>query len=122
MKTTIVVKFGVPGFHRWDGAPEGVAYLRQVHRHIFTYRVAVAVNSHNREVEFHTLQAHCSQILGDKYDAMPGAAEGYMFGSRSCEMLAREMGEELQAINIKAVWVECFEDDENGARVEWDQT
>lgn len=117
MKTTVIAKFSVPGFHAWHSAPPEVEYLRYMHRHQFVFRVGVYVHHVNREVEFHMLLKQCQENL-DRYPRVQGSTVGHQFGSRSCEMLAVEMIEALQEQSYKVAWVEVWEDDECGARVE----
>lgn len=104
---SIVVRFKSPGFHAWPEAPASVAYLRERHRHLFHVSVAMNVFHDDREVEFHTLLAKAQGLFptGD-------------LGSRSCEMLARELGWQLATFYDRAVRVSVFEDGENGSQVE----
>lgn len=54
--TAIVVKHSAPALHKWPTAPKHRAYLRNSHRHVFTYIVHLEVLHTDRDVEFHDLQ------------------------------------------------------------------
>ena len=53
--TKVCTKFATVGFHRWPEAPDNVAYLRSMHRHLFNFNVAIQVLHPDRSLEFHTL-------------------------------------------------------------------
>jgi hypothetical protein len=109
--------FRQPGFHRWEGAPERYEYLASWHRHEFHVRVEVIVNHSNRDLEF----IHLKQVARCAFGRMGSKEESYdghlMYGSKSCEMLALELGERLRADGITAYAIEVSEDGENGAKV-----
>jgi len=112
-KTTVMVTHRVPGFHYWPGAPPEVSYLSHRHRHMFLIIASVVVSHSNREVEFHTLQNDVRRSFRD---------DGHDFGSRSCEMIARELASHLGSQGYVVSWVEAWEDGENGSRVELAET
>ncbi len=108
-QTTVIVSHQVPGFHHWPGAPDDVAYLRYMHRHLFLIVVGWKVSHDNRDVEFHTAQ----DWIRKEYPTPTN------FGSRSCEQLAKELGTKLIEAGLPApTFVEFWEDGEFGARVE----
>lgn len=107
--TQVVVTHRVSGFHYWPGAPDETSYLRHRHRHLFMLVVGFEVLGHNREVEFHAAQATIRGMYEDPHD----------FGSKSCEMIAKELGEWLGRVDMPPAFVEVWEDEENGARVEF---
>lgn len=114
MKTTIIVKLQIDGCHNFPKAAElfpEVDFLAHRHRHMFHFTVAVKVTHSDRDKEFIMLKRDINDYINKEYfDAFSRTSE---FGPRSCEMLAEEI---LNQFN--AEWVEVFEDNENGARVE----
>ena len=105
MTTYAVVRFTVPGFHRWPDAPEHRAYLRNEHRHLFHVEVAVEVTHDDREIEFHDLQKFC------RHDFM-------LSGPMSCEMACKHLHDCLETRYPKRKRiVSVFEDGEVGAMV-----
>jgi hypothetical protein len=113
---TVWVTFRMEGWHRWPQAPEERKYLSHSHRHMFHYKVEVAVDGQDREVECHDLRDHCLRWFR-KYDFTPsGRLE---LGRLSCEMLATEMVAWVR-LSWPERWVavEVGEDGECGARVE----
>lgn len=119
MKSTVIVKFGVPGFHAWKDAPPEVEYLAHEHRHIFTFRISVEVMHDDRDVEFHLLHALCIGVLEHAYESTTRyGVHGLEFGGSSCEMIAKVIITHLLGESYKVDYVEVFEDDECGARVE----
>ena len=113
-KTTVIVKLAVDGCHNFPKAAElfpEVAFLADRHRHMFHFTVACAVTHSDRDKEFIMLKRDIiDYINGQYFDDSTRTCE---FGPRSCEMLAVEV---LQKFD--AEWVEVWEDQENGAKVE----
>lgn len=106
MKTTVWVTFQLEGWHRWPKAPETAIYLRRVHRHMFHYRVEVAVSHAEREVEFHQLRLDCINFATQHLLEQESA---------SCETLAKRL---LQSLNQHRVYsISVSEDGENGATI-----
>lgn len=113
-KTTIIITLTVDGMHCFPMAAElfpEVDFLSYRHRHMFTFKAAKQVFHDDRDVEFIEFKRNILSYLTDQY------SDSYMrtleFGSMSCEMLAREILERFDC-----EWVECWEDNENGAKVE----
>lgn len=108
----VVVRHAVPGFHRWEHAPENRAYLRATHRHVFHVEVRVEVTHDNRDIEFHDLLDAVADSLPRNHD----------WGGRSCETLARIVAERVRALmqlpEHRPVRVSVFEDNEVGAIIE----
>ena len=113
-KTVVLVKLAVDGMHNFPKAAElfpEVAFLADRHRHMFHFTLAKMVNHSDRDKEFIMLKRDIiDYINGEYFDDLTRTCE---FGSKSCEMLAEEILKEFDAD-----WVECWEDMENGARVE----
>lgn len=95
-----------PGFHNWPDAPEGREYLAADHRHLFGFRVEMAVAHDNREVEFHDLIDHVAEL-----------APAVILAGGSCEMMAQRMGDELVGAYDRQVEVTVDEDGEAGATI-----
>lgn len=100
------------GFHHWPQAPEPVAFLRSVHRHMFHVVLMIEQKHDDRDLEYvllkRELTAQCEKVL----DLLPE--------SRSCEMIAAKLALmfSLKYPN-RRVKCEVSEDGENGAEVEW---
>lgn len=109
MKTNIIVRFTVEGFHQWKNAPFNRDYLRNKHRHLFYIEVKVSVLHDDREIEFHDLLDFCKVTFG----------EGD-FGGHSCETLAKALINDLIAkYPGREIAVSVFEDGEVGAEVSY---
>lgn len=111
--TTIIVKLSVDGMHNFPNASElypEVEFLQHRHRHMFHFTVSKKVNHNDRDIEFIMFKRDIIDYLYNRYSTNSRTME---FGSSSCEMLAKEILEQFDC-----EWVEVFEDNENGARVE----
>lgn len=120
MTTKVIATCKVPGWHAWANAPAEVSYLRDSHRHLFTFKVECPTNDPDREIEFHLMQSDVLAVVWGMYPHRP-KPHGVNFGFRSCESIAWEVGLELRT-TFPITAVEVWEDDENGARVEWPPT
>lgn len=106
----IYVTFDVEGYHSWPNAPEEVAFLRNMHRHMFKFKATLGVNHDDREVEFFMFQREVSKSIT-------------CVDNKSCEMLARELCEYISSSYPgRYVEVEVSEDGENGAIVAYTPT
>ena len=107
--SSVVVRFTVEGWHCWPGAPDYRAYLRERHRHLFHVEVQVAVNHHEREIEFHDLLDYSRRRFG-----------GGEFGAASCETMATDLIDTIRVIyGEREIRVSVFEDGECGAVVQY---
>lgn len=114
-KRMIWVTFKVRGFHRYPGAPEEVAYLRERHRHQFGFRVWIEVFGDNRDLEFHMTQAWLESL-----HTKDGTLEA---DGKSCEMLANELHARMvqeERFQNRDIWIEVDEDGECGAFMRYD--
>lgn len=113
MKSFIVVRDQIEGFHYYPEAPEDVIFLRQQHRHIFHVSFRVDVRHANRELEFIIVKRHLKAVLSD---FMRERSRSVF----SCEMLAEhvihKMGQRLNTLD-REMMCSVFEDGENGAEV-----
>lgn len=104
-----VVRFRIPGFHRWPDAPPPRAYLRARHRHLFHVELELELFGDDRDVEFHDLLDVARTAWGPRDQD---------HGSASCEMLAQRLGDLIADQYPGRTNIVCvFEDGECGARV-----
>ena len=105
----IIVKTSFIDFHKWDNAPEEVAFLKLLHRHVFNVAVECEVTHDDRELEFFMVQKRLNQIIEDKIKPMPN--------TKSCEQMALAIQSNLKGIYNRDFTVRIFEDNENGVEV-----
>lgn len=94
-------------FHKYENAPEEVAFLRNNHRHVFHIEAKIEVWDDDRELEFFIVQNHINSVLFQ------------LSSESSCEMKAKKLLKlliEKYGIN-RRYQVSVFEDNENGAEV-----
>lgn len=114
-KATLFVRFLQEGFHCWPDAPDGLAYLRARHRHLFHIEVRIrAPIDGKRSVEFHSLIEHCRTVLRD---CSTRRGPHYDFGDMSCEQIADTMAQRISRVYGEVVGVSVCEDGEAGALV-----
>ena len=114
IKTTVIVKLAVDACHNFPKAAElfpEVDFLSERHRHMFHFTVACRVTHSDRDKEFIMLKRDVLEYLYDTY--YRNESRTHEFGPRSCEMLGEEILNKFDA-----EWVEVWEDNENGAKVE----
>jgi hypothetical protein len=105
----IWVTFQQIGFHRYPNAPEEVAYLRDVHRHVFHFNVGIQVFHDDREIEFHMFMNWLRSLYAN------GDLE---LNYKSCEMLAQDVTKSIYAkydCTKRRIEVTVSEDGECGA-------
>lgn len=114
LRKSVLVKLSIDGMHNFPKAAElfpEVDFLSDRHRHMFYFTVSCKVTHSDRDKEFIMLKRDIiDYINGEYFNDLTRTCE---FGARSCEMLAEEILKEFDA-----EWVEVWEDNENGARVE----
>tara|TARA_R110002096_G_C14118334_1_gene680588 strand:- start:142 stop:489 length:348 start_codon:yes stop_codon:yes gene_type:complete len=113
MNTNVIAKLEIEGMHNWPGAKEAfpeVAFLSDMHRHKWFITAKKKVNHDDRDVEFIMFKRDIIDYLHEEY--FNSLTRTHEFGSRSCEMLAKEI---MEAFGC--VYVSVFEDNENGAEV-----
>lgn len=119
MKTTIEIRTQFEGLHHWPDAPDDVAFLRNLHRHLFHVEVVIAVNHHDRETEFFQAKSLIDMALcdiGKRYHSECVFSRYRDLGAMSCEMIAVWIMETL-ALHMEICRVTVREDDENSATV-----
>lgn len=95
--------------HRYADAPKEVAYLRNLHRHLFNYEVELEVYHDDRELEFIMVKHEIAQYL-----------QATVWSDlTSCEQMAIFIGQYLQSKYgfERSLTVSVFEDNENGAKI-----
>lgn len=111
MNTNVIVTTAIEGLHCWPDAkkifPE-VGFLSDLHRHIFHITLKKQVFHNDRDIEFIMFKRDVETYLREKYYRQDYRC--YMFGAKSCEMIAKELLEKFQC-----VYVSVWEDNENGA-------
>lgn len=114
IKTSIFVTTSFEGFHCYPDAPEEVAFLRAIHRHLFHVRAELEVSHGNRELEFFLVKRALESYI---YDRQLGGNLNH----KSCEMIAKELLEFLLASYglSRNMSVEVSEDGENGSIVRY---
>lgn len=117
--------FDVEMLHCWPDAPMKVFYLRYPHRHIFKFRVELAVSHSDRDIEFILKKAELKRLIEGRYRLMTDNIESKMIEgvdldtleswvpSYSCEDWANV----ILSADSSVISVECSEDGENGGTV-----
>jgi hypothetical protein len=110
MKSYVIVRTTLTGYHHWPSAPEHRDYLANRHRHDFGIEMGFLVTHEDRQIEYH-----------DGIDLLKGWWEAER-GPASCETMARTCGEWMaHTTGLPVAWCEVNEDGQSGSRVEWDQ-
>jgi hypothetical protein len=109
LRTYVYVTTRFEGFHRWENAPDDVAFLRDWHRHAFHVKMEVRVGHNDREVEFFQLKRKLEVYLREYWTDKRFEA--------SCEMIAHEIRDEFVKQGYFVSMVDVSEDGENGAVV-----
>ncbi len=117
-QSTIFVRTSFVGFHKWGNAPSEVAYLQNLHRHVFNVEVRVRVTHDDRQVEYHMLKRDVIGVLHRRWSGVTPGLREYVLGETSCEQLAKYLLQDLVALNYAAISVQVDEDGENGSLVE----
>ena len=107
----IHVRFALPGWHCWPGAPPHRAYLAAKHRHLFNVEVTTGVTHNDREIEFHDLADEARAV----FEGLQGR-DGDL-GPMSCEMIAHHIASVLVLRHARPVTVSVWEDKESGSTV-----
>ena len=110
-KKLIIVQGQYEFSHRYAKAPQEVAYLRNLHRHLFNYRVELEVFHDDRELEFILVKHDIDEYLSHRHQNWDEKT--------SCEQMAECIGLYLQTKHgfERSLTVSVFEDNENGAKI-----
>jgi len=108
---SIAVSFSFEAFHNWPDAPEDVSFLRNTHRHLFYGKAYIEVFHDNREVEFFMLKREIDDYIKLNFTGN--------IKSASCEKIASNLFWFIRStLELPALRVEIWEDNENGAIIE----
>jgi hypothetical protein len=110
MRKTVIIQFHIEGFHNYPDAPYDVAFLSHKHRHTFKIICGYRVEDMNREKEIFLCRDYIKQYLNESY------GNPCLFGVMSCEMIAHDIL--MFAKDDGVIWVEVWEENTGGARVE----
>lgn len=102
------------GFHKYEDAPDEVAFLRHRHRHVFKWEATIQVFHDDRELEFFMVKDLIeNEIL--KFTLLQD-------NLGSCEMQAEKMlmGLLHEYGTLRYYQITVSEDGENDGTVEWD--
>ena len=109
----IYIKNKFEGFHKWKDAPDEVAFLRDVHRHIFHVKTTIEVQQADRELEFFMVQHRINDIIA-KFN-------NETMVEWSCETIGIHILKELHKLYPgRRMMCDVNEDGENGAVVRID--
>ena len=116
VKTTKVwVTTSFVGFHCWPAAPKEVAYLRNLHRHLFGVKVTINVNHQDRDIEYHMLKAEVEKLVTELKQRLEVSPHF------SCERMADYLATALASFKYygkeSTIEVEVDEDGECGSIV-----
>jgi hypothetical protein len=105
-KTYIILTTQFEALHSWpDCDIEDMKFLKNTHRHVFHVVMKWQVHHDDRDKEFISYKRSVTKWIRENW-------EGKDLGSKSCEMLAKNL-----AYSTNADYVKVMEDNENGA--EW---
>jgi len=99
--------------HFYPNAPKEVEFLKNMHRHIFHFKVYIQVFHEDRDIEFILFKRFIEELLDDFEEDM---------GSGSCEMIANFLYEEIKERDKykgRHIKVEVSEDGENGVIMDY---
>lgn len=116
MRKRISVVLNFQGLHRWPHAPDEVAFLRNLHRHVFHVTVKAEVEGSDRDIEYFMLRARAVEVvrtLGPVYHR--NQPDLVLLKSQSCEMMAGSILVALRKSHPTVYSVTVREDEENSA-------
>lgn len=91
-----------------------VSFLSTPHRHIFHFRVWIAVNHNDRDIEFIQFKRWLEQLYSSSSNILS-------LNYKSCEMIAEELYSQIaDRYPHRNVWIEVSEDGENGCFIKFD--
>lgn len=103
------------GYHKYENAPDEVAFLRNLHRHMFKWSALIEVFHDDRELEFFLVK----RLIETKIVAFTSWSTTDL---GSCEMQAEKILNGLLAAygHDRFISVKVSEDGENSGWVEYD--
>ena len=117
-KRQIEVTFQKEGIHKYPAALTDpnladVSFLGHPHRHIFHFRVRISVQHNDRDIEFIQFKRWLESLYSNSTLEL---------NYKSCEMIAEELIGVISERYNRSMVVTVFEDDENGAYLEYEPT
>lgn len=110
MKSYIIIRTVKEGFHQWNSAPIETKFLRYPHRHLFHIEVKLEVGDLDRELEFFAVKKVVDEWAQLFYSES---------SNLSCEMMCLNLNRYLKLKNYPVHSISIFEDNENGALIEF---
>jgi hypothetical protein len=116
VKRQIEVTFQKEGIHEYPAAKTSpnlsdVSFLGYPHRHIFHFRVRIDVQHNDRDIEFIQFKRWLESLYSNSILEL---------NFQSCEMLAEGLIKQInETYPGRGIIVSVFEDNENGAVLEW---
>lgn len=93
--------------HSYPKAPEEVKFLRNIHRHLFKFKVYLQVYNDSRDVEFILFKRNVDSYLNELNKCL---------GTKSCEMICRMLAGYIRLdYSDRDIKIEVSEDGENGS-------
>ena len=109
--TQVLVRTQFEGFHFWKDAPNEVAFLRDLHRHMFHVEVLMTVEHSDRAVEIIMLKRYVDKICSSLTEIIKQ-------NGLSCEDIAHHIAKKVIEKYIPDICiVQVLEDNENGGTV-----
>lgn len=111
----IWITFQREGIHKYPAALEDpnledVNFLGYPHRHVFYFKVWIEIFHDDRDLEFIQFKRWCEKLYNGTL----------MLDHKSCEMIADELAEKIQAeFPGRHVRVSVAEDNENGCEIDY---
>ena len=110
----------IEGFHFWKSAPKEVGFLKNVHRHIFKFKVRISVFHNDREIEFFIFKRFVNDCIGFIW-IEHGLNLWNKCDEMSCEMISDELAKMInRKYQKRNIVIEVSEDGENGCRCEYE--
>jgi hypothetical protein len=114
----IQVRTSFVGVHFWKDAPDEVAFLRNLHRHVFKVSAMCEVSHTDRELEFFMVRQHIDTFIKGTFNAYHANMPDILYiGPASCEMIATMVQQMLSDVYHRPFSVIIREDDENAGIV-----
>lgn len=93
--------------HKYPNAPLEVSFLKNLHRHLFKFKVYIQVNNDDRDIEFILFKRFVDKKIFEICE---------LEKSRSCEMIANDLYNVInKTYPNRHIKIEVSEDGENGA-------
>jgi len=98
--------------HHYPDAPKDVEFLRNPHRHMFHFKIYLAIKHADRDIEFIKFKRWLESTLDFVASDIDNA---------SCEMLAGTIAQQIKLdYPGRKIKIEVSEDGENGVLMEYD--